>query len=205
MCLTGVLITRRYDANNNIDERVASCRCPCNNNVPSIIVSYITIIFDVVLSFVKSQLRYTYGQLFSTFDQWLKHESLCWILVSVARQEANRPENRSIRPWIIAICHRPLYCSNTDPVHCKNNENVVSGLAVTVAAPTTYLRCIVKNKLTLTLIKRRRSLPKPSAVCIRYYETWSCTFLILWYYLCKTRQVGLNTIIKIYLYIIVLL
>ena len=32
---------------NNIDERVASCRCPCPNSVPRNIASYITTMFDV--------------------------------------------------------------------------------------------------------------------------------------------------------------
>ena len=29
--------------------------------------------------------------------------------------EANQPQNRSDRPWIIALGHRSLYCSTNDP------------------------------------------------------------------------------------------
>lgn len=28
-------------------------------------------------------------------------------------KEANKPENRALRPWIIVMGHRPMYCSNT--------------------------------------------------------------------------------------------
>lgn len=43
-----------------------------------------------------------------------------WLLF----QEANKPENRARRPWIIAMAHRPMYCSNSnDPEHCPNHEN----------------------------------------------------------------------------------
>lgn len=40
--------------------------------------------------------------------------------------EANKPQNRAARPWIITMCHRPLYCSNSnDPEHCPNKANVI--------------------------------------------------------------------------------
>lgn len=34
-------------------------------------------------------------------------------------KEANRPENRSKRPWIILYGHRPMYCSNSDDIDCS--------------------------------------------------------------------------------------
>ncbi|KAA3680468.1 acid phosphatase type 7 [Paragonimus westermani] len=41
-------------------------------------------------------------------------------------EEANRPENRRARPWIIVMAHRPMYCSNNDdPMHCDNVDNIV--------------------------------------------------------------------------------
>ena len=40
---------------------------------------------------------------------------------------ANRPENRAVRPWIIALAHKPMYCTNSDdkPI-CFNKRNPVS-------------------------------------------------------------------------------
>ena len=29
-------------------------------------------------------------------------------------KEANKPENRVLRPWIITMAHRPMYCSTDD-------------------------------------------------------------------------------------------
>jgi len=41
-------------------------------------------------------------------------------------QEANKPENRASRPWIVMMCHRPMYCSDNDDVmHCNNTKNVI--------------------------------------------------------------------------------
>ncbi|XP_002133576.3 acid phosphatase type 7 isoform X3 [Drosophila pseudoobscura] len=39
--------------------------------------------------------------------------------------EANRPENRQKRPWIITFGHRPMYCSNANSDDCTNHETVV--------------------------------------------------------------------------------
>ena len=30
------------------------------------------------------------------------------------RQEANTPESRALRPWLVVFGHRPMYCSNFD-------------------------------------------------------------------------------------------
>ncbi|CAD5113759.1 DgyrCDS2925 [Dimorphilus gyrociliatus] len=41
-------------------------------------------------------------------------------------KKANLPERRKKTPWIIAMFHRPLYCSNADdPEHCTNAENII--------------------------------------------------------------------------------
>lgn len=39
---------------------------------------------------------------------------------------ANQPENRAVRPWIIALAHKPMYCTNSDdqPI-CFNKYNPV--------------------------------------------------------------------------------
>jgi len=39
--------------------------------------------------------------------------------------EANKPENRAVRPWIITMGHRPMYCSTDDQDDCRNKESIV--------------------------------------------------------------------------------
>uniref|UniRef100_A0A672H5R3 Purple acid phosphatase n=1 Tax=Salarias fasciatus TaxID=181472 RepID=A0A672H5R3_SALFA len=49
--------------------------------------------------------------------EWLKRDL----------EEANRPENRAERPWIITMGHRPMYCSDDDQDDCNvfcNNSGV---------------------------------------------------------------------------------
>ncbi|XP_039597997.1 acid phosphatase type 7 isoform X2 [Polypterus senegalus] len=40
-------------------------------------------------------------------------------------KEANKPENRRERPWIITMGHRPMYCSNDDKDDCTLFESYV--------------------------------------------------------------------------------
>lgn len=40
-------------------------------------------------------------------------------------QEANRPEQRAERPWIITMAHRPMYCSDDDGDDCTRFESYV--------------------------------------------------------------------------------
>ncbi|GAA6103175.1 acid phosphatase type 7 [Tachysurus ichikawai] len=40
-------------------------------------------------------------------------------------KEANKPENRAARPWIITMAHRPMYCSNDDKDDCTKFESYV--------------------------------------------------------------------------------
>ncbi|KAK4878360.1 hypothetical protein RN001_010866 [Aquatica leii] len=37
-------------------------------------------------------------------------------------KEATDPKNRTERPWIVVMGHRPMYCSNSDPADCAHNE-----------------------------------------------------------------------------------
>lgn len=47
-------------------------------------------------------------------------------------EEANRPENRAQRPWIITMGHRPMYCSNADKDDCTQfNSCIRTGLNTT--------------------------------------------------------------------------
>lgn len=40
-------------------------------------------------------------------------------------KEANKPENREKRPWIITMGHRPMYCSNKDGDDCRNADDII--------------------------------------------------------------------------------
>lgn len=55
-------------------------------------------------------------------------------------QEANKPENRAKRPWIITYGHRPMYCSDDDGDDCLNNESLVrTGLPIIKAYVEVFL------------------------------------------------------------------
>lgn len=41
-------------------------------------------------------------------------------------KQANAPENRTERPWIIVLAHRPMYCSTDDHDDCSFRESIVS-------------------------------------------------------------------------------
>lgn len=40
-------------------------------------------------------------------------------------KEANKPENRKLRPWIITYGHRPMYCSNLNEDDCTYHQTFV--------------------------------------------------------------------------------
>lgn len=47
-------------------------------------------------------------------------------------REANKPENRNLRPWIVTFGHRPMYCSNDDDKACKEMTTFIrNGLPIT--------------------------------------------------------------------------
>lgn len=46
--------------------------------------------------------------------------------------EANRPENRQSRPWIVTFGHRPMYCSNDNDKDCRKLTTLIRvGLPLT--------------------------------------------------------------------------
>jgi hypothetical protein len=47
--------------------------------------------------------------------------SECCVILPLS-QEATSSENRSVRPWIIIMGHRPMYCSNDNTDDCTNHE-----------------------------------------------------------------------------------
>lgn len=46
-----------------------------------------------------------------------------WLIEDL--EEATKPENRKLRPWIITMGHRPMYCSNTDKDDCTKWHSIV--------------------------------------------------------------------------------
>ena len=50
-----------------------------------------------------------------------------WLVADL--EAADRPENRSVRPWVVLMGHRPMYCSGVQKQwkqanerdHCKRN------------------------------------------------------------------------------------
>ncbi|KAL9954279.1 hypothetical protein ACROYT_G041794 [Oculina patagonica] len=46
-----------------------------------------------------------------------------WLIKDL--QEAASPENRRLRPWIITMGHKPMYCDNDDGDYCKLTNRVI--------------------------------------------------------------------------------
>ncbi|XP_060789936.1 acid phosphatase type 7 [Neoarius graeffei] len=59
-------------------------------------------------------LKYGLDLLFKQYE-WLQKDL----------EEANKPQNRAVRPWIITMAHRPMYCSNDDKDDCTKFESYV--------------------------------------------------------------------------------
>jgi len=73
---------------------------------PIHIVSFSTEFF-FYLNYGVDQLQYMYD----------------WLVADL--QEANTPENRALRPWIITMGHRPMYCSNNDTDDCTFTSSIL--------------------------------------------------------------------------------
>ena len=57
------------------------------------------------------------------FTQGPIQDQIEWLTTDL--KQANKPENRAKRPWIIAFGHRPMYCSNIDRDDCTTLKSVV--------------------------------------------------------------------------------
>uniref|UniRef100_A0AAQ5XPV3 Purple acid phosphatase n=1 Tax=Amphiprion ocellaris TaxID=80972 RepID=A0AAQ5XPV3_AMPOC len=57
------------------------------------------------------------------FGQELLFKQYEWLRNDL--EEANRPENRAVRPWIITMGHRPMYCSDDDQDDCTKFDSYV--------------------------------------------------------------------------------
>ncbi|XP_068577681.1 acid phosphatase type 7 [Cebidichthys violaceus] len=57
------------------------------------------------------------------FGQELIFKQYEWLTKDL--EEATRPENRAVRPWIITMGHRPMYCSDDDQDDCTRFDSYV--------------------------------------------------------------------------------
>ncbi|XP_022103392.1 acid phosphatase type 7-like [Acanthaster planci] len=62
----------------------------------------------------SSEVYFTDGPVAEQYD---------WLLKDL--EEANKPENRQQRPWIIVFGHRPMYCSNSNNDDCTHKGSRV--------------------------------------------------------------------------------
>lgn len=59
-------------------------------------------------------LQYGWKQVINQY-KWLENDL----------KEANKPENRAKRPWVITMGHRPMYCSSDDGDDCTHKESII--------------------------------------------------------------------------------
>ncbi|KAI8432466.1 hypothetical protein MSG28_004852 [Choristoneura fumiferana] len=66
---------------------------------------------------------------FLQFGARMLFTQYAWLQQDLA--EANKEENRKVRPWIVLMGHRPMYCSNSDDIDCSFDApvHVVTGSA----------------------------------------------------------------------------
>ena len=65
-------------------------------------------------------------------------------------QEATLPENRSKRPWIITMAHKPMYCSNDDSDDCTKANSIVRYLYFFISCPLFVLGMRVRGENPVT-------------------------------------------------------
>ena len=72
--------------------------------------------------------------------------------VFLLSQEANKPENRAERPWIIVMGHRPMYCSNNDSDDCTRKFALVCVIESEIFGRVLFLQNFAngKNRLNKT-------------------------------------------------------
>ncbi|XP_017494285.1 PREDICTED: acid phosphatase type 7-like, partial [Rhagoletis zephyria] len=60
---------------------------------------------------------------FTQYGSMQIHNQFEWLEADL--KEANKPENKAKRPWLIVAGHRPMYCSSVDHDDCTDNESIL--------------------------------------------------------------------------------
>ena len=68
-----------------------------------------------------------------------------WLVADL--EAADRPENRSVRPWVVLMGHRPMYCSGVQEVW-KGNNQINLTTSATVYIETDKDDCTRKHTYT---------------------------------------------------------
>lgn len=76
-------------------------------------------------------LEYGFRQIINQYE-WLENDL----------KIANLPENRALRPWIITMAHRPMYCSNTDRDDCTKFDDRVNSIFFMIGCIQKILSCV---------------------------------------------------------------
>ena len=78
---------------------------------------------------VDALLVYTEWYYFLNYGKKMVAKQYEWLVADL--EAADRPENRSKRPWVVLMGHRPMYCSGVQE-HWKGNKQINLTTSATV-------------------------------------------------------------------------